>query len=107
MPSGGQLVGLHVSPHLSADMSDEESITRAVQTVSEKIGDGGLNLLINNAAIAKPALPGKLCDTSRQDMMDNYETNVAGPFLLTKVDVVFIFFSSFFLGHVMHIYTCD
>lgn len=66
-------------------MSDEESIAAAVQTLSEKTGAGGLNLLINNAAIAKPALPGSLSDSSRQDMMDVYETNVAGPFLLTKV----------------------
>eukprot|EP00066_Takifugu_rubripes_P009587 XP_003976681.1 PREDICTED: uncharacterized oxidoreductase C663.09c-like [Takifugu rubripes] len=67
------------------EMSDEESIACAVRTVSEKVGAAGLNLLINNAAIAKPAIPGKLCDTSRQDMMEVYETNVAGPFLLTKM----------------------
>lgn len=72
---------------VSAEMSDEESIMSAVRTVSEKIGAGGLNLLINNAAIIKPPLPGPLCDTSRRDMMDVYETNVAGPFLLTKVVV--------------------
>lgn len=84
-------------------MTDEESIKSAVQDVSEKVGASGLNLLINNAAIAKPPIPGKLCDTSRQDMMEVYETNVAGPFLLTKV-VVFVFFS--FLGHVKHIYRC-
>lgn len=87
-------------------MSDEESIAGAVQTVSEKVGAAGLNLLINNAAIAKPGIPGKLCDTSRQDMMEVYETNVAGPFLLTKVVVFFFFFffCFFFSGHVMDIY---
>lgn len=68
-------------------MSDEESIACAVQTVSEKIGGGGLNLLINNAAIIKPPLPGSLSNNSRRDMMDVYETNAAGPFLLTKVAV--------------------
>lgn len=85
-------------------MSDEESIASAVQTVSEKVGAAGLNLLINNAAIAKPGIPGKLCDTSRQDMMDVYETNVAGPFLLTKVVAVLICFCLLFLGHVTDIY---
>lgn len=70
---------------VSAEMSDEESIASAVRTLSEKVGAGGLNLLINNAAIAKPPLPGPLKDTSRRDMMDVYETNVAGPFQLTKV----------------------
>lgn len=67
-------------------MSSEEGITRAVRTLSEKIGAGGLNLLVNNAAILKPSLSARLCDTSRQDVMDVYETNVAGPFLLTKVN---------------------
>lgn len=66
-------------------MSDEDSITSAVQTVSKQIGAGGLNLLINNAAIVKPSIPGAFCDTSKQDMMEVYETNVVGPFLLTKV----------------------
>lgn len=75
-------------PGVPADMSDEDSINCAVKTVSEKIGAGGLNLLINNAAIARPPMPGKLCDTSKQDMMDVYDTNVVGPFLLTKVGVV-------------------
>lgn len=66
-------------------MADEDSMASAVRTVGEKVGAGGLNLLINNAAIARPAVPGPLDNTSRQDMMDVYETNVAGPFLLTKV----------------------
>lgn len=76
---------MHVCPCLSADISDEDSISSAVQAVSEQIGAGGLNLLINNAAITKPSIVGSLSDTSKQDMMEVYETNVVGPFLLTKV----------------------
>lgn len=72
---------------VSAEMADEDSIASAVGTVSEKVGAAGLNLLINNAAITKSTLPGPLSDTIRQDMMDVYETNVAGTFLLTKAGV--------------------
>lgn len=70
---------------LSADMSDEDSISAAVQAVSKQIGASGLNLLINNAAINKPAVPALLDVTGKKDMMEVYETNVVGPFLLVKV----------------------
>ncbi|XP_041652180.1 short-chain dehydrogenase/reductase family 9C member 7 isoform X3 [Cheilinus undulatus] len=66
------------------DLSDEESISAAVQAVSDQIGDGGLNLLINNAAINTPAKPAPLSTTEKQHMMEVYETNVVGPFLLAK-----------------------
>lgn len=44
-------------------MSDEDSISAAVQAVSKHIGDGGLNFLINDAAINKPASPAPLSAT--------------------------------------------
>ncbi|XP_071761950.1 C-signal-like [Centroberyx gerrardi] len=67
------------------DTSDEASISAAVQTVGERVGAGGLNLLINNAAINRPASPATLSRTSKTDMMQVYETNVVGPFLLAKM----------------------
>ncbi|XP_033490661.2 C-signal-like [Epinephelus lanceolatus] len=67
------------------DMSDEDSISAAVQVVSKQIGAAGLNLLINNAAITKPAIPGPLSATGKKDMMEVYETNVVGPFLIAKM----------------------
>ncbi|XP_039989331.1 uncharacterized oxidoreductase C663.09c isoform X5 [Xiphias gladius] len=70
---------------IKLDMSDEDSISTAAQAVSKQFGPGGLNLLINNAAINKPALPGLLSATRKKDMMEVYETNVAGPFLLAKM----------------------
>ncbi|XP_058500390.1 C-signal-like isoform X1 [Solea solea] len=70
---------------IKLDTSDEDSISAAVHTVSERISDAGLNLLINNAAINKPPIPAPLADTGKKDMMDVYETNVAGPFLLAKM----------------------
>ncbi|XP_029909907.1 uncharacterized protein LOC115360871 isoform X2 [Myripristis murdjan] len=64
--------------------SDEDSVTAAVQVVGERVTASGLNLLINNAAINKPASPALLSATSKADMMEVFETNVAGPFLLAK-----------------------
>lgn len=68
-------------------MSDEASISAAAQAVSKQIGAGGLNLLINNAAVNKPASPAPLSATGKKDMMEVYETNVVGPFLLAKVSL--------------------
>ncbi|XP_070687461.1 C-signal-like [Pempheris klunzingeri] len=70
---------------IQLDTSDEDSITTAVHAVSKQIGAGGLNLLINNAAINKPNSPAPLCTTGKKDMMEVYETNVVGPFLLAKM----------------------
>lgn len=53
--------------------------------MSKQIGAGALNLLINNAAITKPATPGPLSATGKKDMMEVYETNVVGPFLIAKM----------------------
>lgn len=71
--------------HLPADATNEESVSAAVQAVQDQIGDGGLNLLINNAAIRKPASSGALFATKKNDMMEVYETNVVGPFTIAKV----------------------
>ncbi|XP_039663935.1 C-factor-like [Perca fluviatilis] len=70
---------------IKLDMSDEASISAAVRAVKEQIGDGGLNLVINNAAINKPDTPAPLSATGKEDMMEAYETNVVGPFLLAKM----------------------
>ncbi|XP_074487703.1 C-signal-like [Sebastes fasciatus] len=70
---------------IKLDMSDEDSISAAVQAVTEQIGAGGLNLLINNAAINTPETPAPLSATEKEDMMKVYETNVVGPFLIAKM----------------------
>ncbi|XP_068459466.1 C-signal-like [Clinocottus analis] len=70
---------------LKLDMSDEDSISAAVQVVNEQIGAGGLNLLINNAAINQPDKPGSLSATGKKDLMEVFETNVVGPFLIAKM----------------------
>ncbi|KAM9754869.1 C-signal-like isoform 1-T3 [Menidia menidia] len=70
---------------IKMDVSEEDSVSAAVQTVSRHIGVAGLNLLINNAAINKPAAPAPLSATGKRDMMEVYETNVVGPFILSKM----------------------
>ncbi|XP_034392032.1 C-factor isoform X2 [Cyclopterus lumpus] len=70
---------------IKLDMSDEDSISAAVQEVNKQIEAGGLNLLINNAAINQPGPLAPLSATGKKDMMDVYETNVVGPFLIAKM----------------------
>ncbi|KAM8892709.1 C-signal-like [Spinachia spinachia] len=70
---------------MKLDLSDEDSISAAFQALNKLIGAGGLNLLINNAGINQPGKPGALCATGKKDMMQVYETNVVGPFLIAKV----------------------
>ncbi|XP_068595774.1 C-signal-like [Brachionichthys hirsutus] len=70
---------------IKLDMADEDSMTAAVQAVSQRAGADGLNVLVNNAAINKPAAPAPLSSTGKKDMMEVYETNVVGPFLLSKM----------------------
>uniref|UniRef100_A0A3Q3A8Z8 Uncharacterized protein n=1 Tax=Kryptolebias marmoratus TaxID=37003 RepID=A0A3Q3A8Z8_KRYMA len=77
----------HHHVHLAPD-----SISAAVQAVSQQIGSDGLNLLINNAAINKPLQPATLLDTIKSNMMEVFETNVAGPFLLSKVGLSYVHF---------------
>uniref|UniRef100_A0A667ZKR4 Zgc:158868 n=1 Tax=Myripristis murdjan TaxID=586833 RepID=A0A667ZKR4_9TELE len=94
-PEGaGAEVRLSTPPQVTIvqlDTSDEDSVTAAVQVVGERVTASGLNLLINNAAINKPASPALLSATSKADMMEVFETNVAGPFLLAKFHLLFCF----------------
>ncbi|XP_013865715.1 C-factor [Austrofundulus limnaeus] len=70
---------------IKLDLADEDSISAAVQTVGQRIGPDGLNLLINNAAVNKPDGMASLQNVRKSDMMDVFEVNVTGPFLLTKM----------------------
>ncbi|XP_070828844.1 C-signal-like [Chaetodon trifascialis] len=70
---------------IKLDVSNEDSISAAVQAVSKQIGAGVLNLLINNAGVNKPPSPATLSVTGKKEMMEVYETNVVGPFLLGKM----------------------
>ncbi|KAM9268969.1 C-signal-like [Cariama cristata] len=61
------------------EVTDPASIKAAAARVAEHLGTSGLNLLINNAGIAKPNL---LDNETLEDMTQIYTTNTIGPLLL-------------------------
>ncbi|KAM6252991.1 C-signal-like [Porphyrio hochstetteri] len=61
------------------EVTDPASIKAAAARVGERLGDVGLNLLINNAGVAKV----NLLDTETlEDMIQVYTTNTVAPLLL-------------------------
>ncbi|XP_065119442.1 C-signal-like [Paramisgurnus dabryanus] len=63
------------------DIADPRSIKESAEKVSSLLGNGGLNLLVNNAAV----LPRKSMLTATvQDMQDTFNTNVIGPMLVIR-----------------------
>ncbi|XP_052717616.1 C-factor-like isoform X3 [Crassostrea angulata] len=66
---------------MKLDVSEMNTIEEAKKLVESKVGDGGLNLLINNAGINKRVT----LDTVTPDMMlDTFNINVNGPLFTTK-----------------------
>ncbi|XP_074737477.1 C-signal-like [Strix uralensis] len=61
------------------EVSDPASIKAAAARVGEHLGGSGLNLLINNAGMAKPK---SLDNETLEDMTQVYTTNTVGPLLL-------------------------
>ncbi len=51
--------------------------------IKDKVGDAGLNLLINNAGISSKVA--KISGVRQQEIMDNMEINCVAPILMTKV----------------------
>ncbi|KAL9839376.1 LOW QUALITY PROTEIN: C-signal-like [Geothlypis trichas] len=58
------------------EVSDPASIKAAAAKVGEHLGGSGLNLLINNAGIAKPC---PLDNETQENMIQVYTTNTVGP----------------------------
>ena len=73
----------HSPPHLaSAEVTDPASIKAAAASVGERLKGSGLNLLINNAGIAKT----NSLDTETLDNMSQlFTTNTIVPLLLGQV----------------------
>lgn len=65
-----------------SDTNDLRSIKECAQQVESQVGTGGLNLLINNAAIL---IDKTLLETSSEDMQNTFNTNVLGPMNMIKV----------------------
>lgn len=63
------------------DLKDLSTLPGAVATVQEKVGDQGLNLLINNAAIL---ISQKVDDVTPEAMMESFQVNTVGPLMVTK-----------------------
>uniref|UniRef100_A0A8B9GTF1 Zgc:110339 n=1 Tax=Astyanax mexicanus TaxID=7994 RepID=A0A8B9GTF1_ASTMX len=71
--------GIHVIP---LDVVNEASIDTAVKEVATIVGAGGLNCLINNAAIH---INSDLNSVTRDAMMKTFESNTVAPLFVTKV----------------------
>ncbi|XP_030228417.1 uncharacterized protein LOC115555600 isoform X1 [Gadus morhua] len=67
---------------IQLDVADLCSIKKCAERVGSLVGPGGLNLLINNAAVL---FHGTFQSTSPEDMLTTFNTNVIGPMSLTKV----------------------
>ncbi|NXT78588.1 CITE dehydrogenase, partial [Zapornia atra] len=61
------------------EVTDPASIKAAAARVREQLGDAGLNLLINNAAIVKA---NSVTTETLEDMIQVYTTNTVAPLLL-------------------------
>ncbi|XP_026574812.1 uncharacterized protein LOC113448369 [Pseudonaja textilis] len=64
------------------NITDPFSIEAAVAMVTERLNGTGLNLLINNAAIASHDT--KVNSQTPEDMAEVYKTNVIGPMLISQ-----------------------
>ncbi|XP_029821360.1 uncharacterized protein LOC103753929 [Manacus vitellinus] len=64
------------------EVASPASINTAATTVREHVGGSGLNLLINNAGIAKITL---LENETPENMTETYTTNTVGPLLMGQV----------------------
>ncbi|CAI5742516.1 unnamed protein product [Peronospora destructor] len=62
---------------ITLDTGDEQSVLAAARTLQDEIVD----LLINNSGIL---ISGGLNDTTKEDMMRQFEVNTVGPFLMTR-----------------------
>lgn len=61
---------------LQLDQTDDESIARAAKDV--KTSHGRIDILVNNAAVAQSS------NQSREWMLQSFDTNVAGPAMVTR-----------------------
>ena len=72
------------SPSLHAlqlEVTDTDAHAALVAKVQEVVGDGGLNLLINNAGMLQRS---DLKSTTPEEMTANFQTNCVGPLFLTR-----------------------
>lgn len=66
---------------LLCDVTDNQALTKAVETVSLAVGDAGITALVNNAGVAGS---GPLLHTSTQQLRDVFEVNVFAVVAVTQ-----------------------
>ncbi|BFZ23452.1 hypothetical protein BsWGS_26491 [Bradybaena similaris] len=66
------------------NVENDENIDAAYKEVKGHLGDRGLNLLINNAAIYDSKDDGSLEHQTRSRLLKHFDVNVAGPLLVTQ-----------------------
>ena len=75
--------------HVSLEITSQESVDEAHEKISSILGDKGINLLVNNAAMAiKTMSP---LTTSTEDISKNFEVNVVGTHRVTLKFAPFLF----------------
>jgi NAD(P)-dependent dehydrogenase (short-subunit alcohol dehydrogenase family) len=67
---------------IKVDITNESDIARAMELAAEKLG--GLDIVINNAAIFSTLTPKPLEEISASEWRTVMEVNTLGPFLVTK-----------------------
>ncbi|RLN20262.1 hypothetical protein BBJ28_00006023 [Nothophytophthora sp. Chile5] len=77
LQSANELKALKVARTVQLDTSDEASITAA----AEQLEGEPIDLVINNAGIG---IGGDMDKTSKAEMMQQFEINTVGPFLVTR-----------------------
>lgn len=67
---------------IKLDVTSQTDIDAAARQVEDRVGDRGLNLLINNAGMTrKRQYVGNL---NRDHLLEQFDTNVIGPLLVTQ-----------------------
>jgi NAD(P)-dependent dehydrogenase (short-subunit alcohol dehydrogenase family) len=66
---------------LEFDVTDEDAVSRAAAHVGRKLSGARLNALVNNAGVV---LAGPLAHQPTADFRGQIETNLVGPFIVTK-----------------------
>jgi len=86
-PLGDVVAGIRarggIAHAVAGDIADKDAIHRIAGQAQALVGD--LDLLVHNASTLGPVPLRLLLDTECEDLADVLETNVIGPFRLTKV----------------------
>lgn len=67
---------------IEMDVTDLSTYSKAVRIVTEKVGDAGLNVLINNAGISTKFT--RLPLVKEEQLLNSFRTNVIAPIMLTQ-----------------------